>query len=549
MIIEIGGILIASAVALGVAVFASKGGKKTIKRDVLGDYAMIKSALIKFRKEKMGIVPEIKDLETYLEPDQKIDWKYYTLSSDEKFLVVNTEGVSEVHPILNQVGGDSYALSDKLFLSFNTLQTKKDDADFEPIAAFSVYPEQLTTMTTVHYDTSGCRAVDGEILEYKWEKALPLFDMPGEYLLKLKIRDNKGRWSKTAQKKITVIQEKGLASVAAGGTSLFVLHKDGRVDGQGINGYGQLGTGNITPYRDRVMIPTLYSISQLEATDTHTLVLKVNGTVYAFGKNDYGQLGTGNKLDVKTPKEIWGLKNIKQIAAGEDFGAALDVAGKVYTWGDNMVGQLGSDRMGSKDMPMVIEELSEIKHISLGYRHALAVRQDGTVYAWGDNDAGQLGLGFKSKQSEIMMTGLKKIDKAIAGKNFGLAIDHAGLVLGWGNNLKNQLGLLGQNEVMMPVEIKGLKDIVDIKTYGSYCIALDKYGKIFTWGQSNVLNDNYPEKPKLLDFLPLAKSIAIADRFAYLLTGDDRVIRWSGDSPNVEEMLLKEAIGQVDLQG
>lgn len=549
MIIEIGGILVASAVALGVAVLASKGGKKAIKRDVLGDYAIIKSALIKFRKEKMGIVPEITDLEAYLEPEQKIDWKYYSLSSDEKFLVVLTEGVSEVHPILNQVGGDSYALSDKLFLSFNTLQAKKDDADFEPIAAFSVYPEHITTMTTVHYDTSACRAVDGEILEYKWEKALPLFDMPGEYVLKLKIRDKKGRWSKSAQKKITVIQEKGLASVAAGGTSLFVLHKDGRVDGQGINGYGQLGTGNITPYKDRVMIPTLYSVSQLEATDTHTVVLKVNGTVYAFGKNDFGQLGTGNKLDVKTPKEIWGLKNIKQIGAGEDFGAALDVAGKVYTWGDNTVGQLGSDRMGSKDMPMVIDELSEIKYISLGYRHAFAVRQDGTVYAWGDNDAGQLGLGFKSKQSEIMMTGLKKIDKAIAGKNFGLAIDQAGMVLGWGNNLKNQLGLLGQNEVMMPIEIKGLKDIVDIKTYGSYCIALDKYGKIFTWGQSNVLNDNYPEKPKLLDFLPLGKSIAIADRFAYLLTGDDRIIRWSGDSSNIEEMPLRDVSGQLDIQG
>ncbi len=540
----------ASAVALGVALFASKGGsKKADKRDVLSDYGIIKSALIKYRKEKMGVVQDIKELEAYFEPEQKIDWKYYSLSSEEKFLVVNTEGLSEIHPILNHVGGDSYTLSDKLYLSFNTLQTKKDEADFEPVAAFSVYPEHITTMTTVHYDTSECRAVDGEILEYKWEKTLPIFEIPGEYILKLKIRDKKGRWSKSAQKKITVIREEGLSMVAAGGTSLFVLHKDGRVDGQGINGYGQLGTGNISPYRDRVMIPTLYSVVELVATDTHTIVRKVNGTVYSFGKNDFGQLGTGNKLDIKTPKEIWGLKNIIQISTGEFFGAALDVAGKVYTWGDNTVGQLGGERSGSKDMPMLLDELSEIKYISLGYGHALAVRQDGTVYAWGDNESGQLGLGFKSKQSEIMMTGLKNIVKVISGKNFGLAIDHLGNVVGWGNNTKNQLGLIGQNEVMMPREIKGLKDIVDIKTYGSYCIALDKYGKIFTWGQSNVLNENYPDKPKLLEFLPLGKSIAIADRFSYLLTGDDRVIRWSGDSNNSEEMPLKEIEGQINLQG
>lgn len=550
MLIELGGLLLASAVMAGIALFATKGGgTKTEQRDIFKDYGAIKSALIKYRKEKMGIVPEISELADYLEEGQKIDWKFYRLSTDEKFLISDVSGQSDVHMLTNKVGGDSYVIGTQAYLSFNTLQSKKDDGDFEPVAAFKVYPEYITTMTTVHYDTSECRAVDGEILEYKWEKSLPIFDTPGEYMLKLKIRDKKGRWSKTAQKKINVIRETGLAAVAAGGTSLFVLHKDGKVDGQGINGYGQLGTGNITPYKDREMIPLLHSVSQIEATDTHTIVRKVNGTVYAFGKNDFGQLGTGTKGESKTPKEIWGIKNIIQISAGEQFTAALDSSGKIYTWGDNQHGQLGGDRLGSREMPMLIEDLSEVKHISLGHNHALAVRQDGTVYAWGENESGQLGLGFKSKQSEIMMTSLKGIDKAIAGKNFGLAIDVKGSVFGWGNNAKHQLGLIGQNEVLFPVEIQGLKNIVDIKTYGSYCIAIDKYGKIFTWGQSNVLNDNFPEKPKLLDFLPLAKSIAIADRFAYLLTGDDRVIRWAGDVDNAEEMPLKLPVDHLDLQG
>lgn len=550
MIIEIGGLIIASAVAVGVAVFATKSGTgKTDKRDIFSDYSAIKSALIKFRKEKMGIVPELKDLSAYLEEGQVINWSLYQLSNDEKFLVTDAKGIPDTNLILNKVGGESYTLGDKLYMSFNTLQSKKDDGDFEPIAAFSVYPEHITTMTTLHYDTSECRAVDGEILEYKWDKALPIFDIPGEYNLKLKIRDKKGRWSNSCQKKIVVSREEGLAAVSAGGTSLFVIHKDGKLDGQGINGYGQLGTGNISPYRDREIIPTLYSVVQVEATDTHTLALKVNGTVYAFGNNDFGQLGIGSKSDTKVPKEIWGIKNIIQISTGEFFGAALDSSGRVYTWGDNQHGQLGGDRIGSKEMPMVLDELSEIKYISLGYAHALAVRQDGTVYAWGDNEAGQLGLGFKSKSSEIMMTGLKSIVKVVAGKNFGLAIDTHGNVSGWGNNTKSQLGIISQNEVMMPVEIRGLKDIVDIKTYGSYCIALDKYGKIFTWGQSNVLSENYPDKPKLLDFLPLAKSIAIADRFSYLLTGDDRVMRWLGNSTGVEEMILKAIPESVDIQG
>lgn len=542
--------MLASAVMAGIAMYASKGSSdKAVNRDILREYAIIKSALIKYRKEKLGLVHEIHELDQYMEPGQKIDWKNYRLSSDEKFLITDVTGQTDTAQMIEKIGGDSYLLGTVLYLSFSTLQTKKDDGDFEPVAAFKVFPETITTMTTVHYDTSECRAVDGEILEYKWEKTLPTFEIPGEYLLKLRIRDKKGRWSNTAQKKIEVQREEGLYAVAAGGTSLFVIHKDGRVDGQGTNDYGQLGTGNITPYRDREMIPLLYSVNQIEATDTHTLVRKVNGTVYAFGKNEFGQLGSGNKGDIKTPKEIWGIKNIVQISAGEQFSAALDSKGGVYTWGDNQHGQLGGDRLGSREMPMLIEELAEIKHISLGHVHALAARMDGTVYAWGCNDDGQLGLGFKSKQSEIMLTGLKNIDKVIAGKNFSLAIDYSGLVYGWGNNAKHQLGLIAQTEVLFPMEIKGLKNIVDIKTYGNFCIALDKYGKIFTWGQSNVLNDNFPEKPKLLDFLPLAKSIAIADRYAYLLTGDDRVIWWAGDVDNSEEMILKKPIDHLDLEG
>lgn len=550
MIIEIGGFIVVSVVMAGIAVVATKGaaGKKP-KRDLLSDYMAIKSALVKYRKDHAGLVQDIEVLMPYVESGVNIDWKHYRLSLDEKFLVSNTIGILEPESIVNRVGGDSYMLGESVYLSFSTLQMKKDDGEFEPVAAFKVFPEHINTMTNVLYDTAECRAVDGEIVEYKWEKALQNFDIPGDYVIKLKIKDKNGKWSKTAEKKIKVVREEGLSQVVAGGTSLFVVHKDGKVDGQGSNGYGQLGTGNINPYRDREIIPMLHSVVGMSATDTHTLVRKINGTVYAFGKNEFGQLGTGTKGDLKVPKEIWGLKNVTQVATGENFSGALDAYGKVYTWGDNQHGQLGGDRSGSREMPMQLEELSEIKYISLGYNFGMAVRQDGTVYAWGDNQYGQLGLGFKSKQSDIMMTTLKGIEKVVCGRNFALAIDTKGEVLGWGANTKNQLGLIGHTEVLFPAEIHGLKKIVDIKTYGNYSIALDSLGKIYLWGQTNVLNDNYPEKPKCLDFLPLAISIAAADRYSYLLTADGRVIRWSGDTNNAEELTLKSMQNSIDLEG
>ncbi len=548
MFIEIGGYIVISALMAGVAIFASKakGGSKTVARDVLKEYGIIKSAIIKYRKEKIGIIHDLAELSPYLEEGQKIDWKYYRLSGDEKFLVTDVEVPADAEAIVSSVGGDSYVMDSQVYLSFNTLVSKKEDNDFEPVASFKVFPERITTMTNVVYDTSESRAVDGIILEYRWEKALPIFDLFGMYNLKLRIKDKNGRWSLPFERKIEVFREEGLSMVAAGGTSLFVIHKDGTVDAQGNNDYGQLGMCSISPFNDREIVPLLYSVVQVEATDTHSLVLKVNGTVYGFGQNNFGQLGTGTKADVMIPKEVWGIKNIIQISAGENFSAALDSYGKVYTWGDNAHGQLGAERAGNREIPVIIDELSEIKHISLGYNHGLAVRQDGTVYVWGDNEVGQLGLGFKSKFSEVVMTGLKHIDKVIAGKNFSMAIDKKGLVYGWGTNGKYQLAQVGKKEVLFPTEINGLKDIVDIKTYGLYSIALDKYGKVFTWGQSSVLNEHFPDKPKLLDFLPLAKSIAIADRFAYLLTADDRVIRWSGDSKNIEEMRFRDMVVRID---
>lgn len=549
MLIELGGLLVVSAVMAGIAIVASKSsGKSTPKRDPIQDYTIIKSALIRYRKEKMGLVPEIEALGSYLEEGQQIDWKAYRLSQDEKYLVVSAEGIGDPQQIANQVGGDSYVMGNSVFLSFSTIQSKKED-DQEPVAAFKIFPEQINTMTNVVYDTSECKALDGEVVEYKWEKAQQNFEIPGDYLIKLRIKDKLGRWSKPAEKRIKVTRDEGYASVAAGGTSLFVIHKDGKVDVQGANAYGQLGNGTINAYRDREMNPLLHSVVDIVATDYHTIVRKINGTVYAFGRNEMGQLGNGTKGDMKTPKEIWGIKNVIQIGAGEAFSAALDAYGRVYTWGDNTHGQLGGERTGSREMPMHLEVLSEIKSIAMGYNYGMAIRQDGTVYAWGDNQHGQLGLGFKSKQSEVMLTGLKKVGKIICGRDFAFAIDAKGDVQGWGHNHKNQLGIQGQNEFMFPVDIPGLKHIVDIKTYGNYCVALDDKGSIYTWGQSNVLSDTYPERPTKLDFLPLAVSIAAADRFAFLLTADGRVIRWSGDSNTFDVLPLKEAQGSFDLQG
>lgn len=541
-------ILVGTAVVLivlGALVLVALSDKKEIEPtlDVIRDHAWIKSALIKYRKENMILLDELHYLNDYLEEGQSVLWKYYSISRDERFLIVKCYSNLNAAEILNSIGNSSYREGDNLYLSFISNQKKEDLNDFEPIASFRIFPEGVVnTMTNISYDTSDCRAVDNEIVEYKWEGALTNYELPGEYVLKLKIRDKNGRWSKTFLKKLIVVREEGLLSIAANGSSLFVIYREGRVDAIGTNEYGQLGFGNINSYNEREMIPYILGTNMVAAGENHTLFKRANGTVWAVGRNQFGQLGIGSKQDIKVPKEIWGLKEVSQIVCGENFSAALDAHGRVFVWGDNSHNQLcGSDKGPNKDLPQPLEEIKDIKHITAGFNHVVVVKYDGTVYAWGDNQHGQLGLGYKGRPSDIEMLQIKNIEKCVGGKYFTLAIDKKGGVWGWGLNNHSQLGSIGQNEYHFPVEIAGLKNIVDVQTAGNFCLALDSSGSVYTWGQYNILSDNYPERPVKVEGL-IVKAIAAGDRYSYGLTGDDRVLRWMGDSTVKEELIMKKKL-------
>ena len=157
-------------------------------------------------------------------------------------------------------------------------------------------------------------------------------------------------------------------------------------------------------------------------------------------------------------------KNIVQISAGIFHTVALDEEGKVYTWGDNGGGQPGDGTTTNSVLPICLSDKdNELKgkrivDISAGGIHTVAIDEEGKAYTWGNNEFGQLGDGtttnsvlpicISDKDNELKG---KKIISISAGGYHTVAIDKEGKVYTWGDNEVGQLGDGTANDFVAPI--------------------------------------------------------------------------------------------------
>lgn len=537
-------IILAGTAVVGIAVVtAVMVGKPKAQigiDQVVVDFNTIKSALLNYRKEKAGICEKLESLVEYMD-EGGLDLSRYSLSGDEKFLIFNASGLQfDVQDLARRIGGSSYTVGTKAYLSFLTINKV---SRVKPIARIKTVPaEDIHTTTLIEYDASDSVTEDNDIAEVKWENNRKRFNRPGPQSIKLKVKDKNANWSEWGVHTIVVKEKPGFMRLAGGNDSVFIVANNGHIHGMGLNEFGQLGNGAIVPQQHFKKIQNIDFVHQIVCGEYHTLFKYYDGLVLSVGRNNLGQLGVGNRYDLKIPKEIWGLEGIKQIAAGPAYSAALTFNGKVYVWGDNEHGQLGTDKFTSREMPFQLEDLENIKQISCGNNHMMALCYDGTVFGWGSNDYGQLGVGYKGKNLGIIQTEFKGVQKIVAGKNTSYAIIEGGRVLACGQNNRHQLAIPASREVLFPGEILGVKGITDICVNGNFVVALDGIGEVYTWGQYSNLDDNSYEKPMKLENLKYVKDIAATSTHGYALTDKDEVVRWS------THVNRRDAI-QIEMQG
>jgi len=175
--------------------------------------------------------------------------------------------------------------------------------------------------------------------------------------------------------------------------------------------------------------------------------------------------------------------------------------------------------------------------IGQGPHHSLELRADGTVWAWGSNSSGQLGDGSHTdSRVPVQSKGLSDVISVAAGGRHSLALKADGTVWAWGFNSTGQVGVgsraTAARPVQEPVEIPGLHDVVAIAAGGSHSLAVKADGSVWAWGYSEYgqlgtgtnTTDNF--SPARVAGLAGAIAVAAGEHFSLALKSDGSVWAW-----------------------
>ncbi|KAI1205539.1 RCC1/BLIP-II [Annulohypoxylon truncatum] len=196
--------------------------------------------------------------------------------------------------------------------------------------------------------------------------------------------------------------------------------------------------------------------------------------VFVFGEGGFGELGLGNQkynekkpMNVKRPRLNHNLLpdkvGIVQVACGGMHVVALTADNKILTWGVNDLKALGRE----------------------------AVFKDPGTEMDDDNDDDDEYKGLDVSEStpgEVDLSALSHVPRFVqvaATDSASFALSETGEVYGWGA-FKGSDGVFGFTQDIkiqpIPIQVAGLKEITSLAAGANHMLALDKHGKVFTWG-------------------------------------------------------------------
>lgn len=153
--------------------------------------------------------------------------------------------------------------------------------------------------------------------------------------------------------------------------------------------------------------------------------------------------------------------------------------------------------------------------VDAGKEHFVVLKDDGSVWSWGDNTHKQLA-GYSSLSSANPLA-IQKEDgnrftnvKAIAAGGYHtVALDKNGKVWTWGSNDSGQLGhspLLSASG--SPKIVVGLPEIVAIAAGDYHTMVVDVNGEVWTWGRNGFGQLGTNPNPLAVSILPVKVTIS-----------------------------------------
>ena len=325
----------------------------------------------------------------------------------------------------------------------------------------------------------------------------------------------------------------GIAALASGYESAYLVRSDGAVFAVGYNTDGELGNGTTNSSSTTSLVQAYLGGSQLTLTSsanpaqvgaavtltatltgsspTGTVTFKDGATVLATVPLSAGSAAySTNSLTegvhritaeysgdtVNNPEgaallvqAVGSFGLAQKVSAGPWAYHALAVKtdGSLLAWGWNQYGQLGDGTTANRAKAVKVDGISAVSGAAASARGSVVVKSDGTVWGWGDL------VGDSSvRPVPAQVVGLAGVTAVAAGQNHALARKSDGTVWTWGANGNGQLGNNSTTNSALPVQVSGLSGVVAVTAGESSSFALKSDGTVWAWGNNGngQLGDN-----------------------------------------------------------